>query len=101
MVRLKMKSPPIEIDKGVETVEWRLPQSQVSGTHEVHTRNGLEFSVLEMNLAFERRHTYWITQVVFPTVLFFTISCVQFWVDPACAPARAALGVIAVLINVN
>eukprot|EP00443_Scrippsiella_acuminata_P091507 CAMPEP_0115413560 /NCGR_PEP_ID=MMETSP0271-20121206/22133_1 /TAXON_ID=71861 /ORGANISM="Scrippsiella trochoidea, Strain CCMP3099" /LENGTH=594 /DNA_ID=CAMNT_0002837843 /DNA_START=46 /DNA_END=1830 /DNA_ORIENTATION=- len=48
---------------------------------------------------YSRMPKYYVDQVILPSLLFLTVSYIQFWVDPAAAPARAALAVIPVLIQ--
>jgi len=59
---------------------------------------GGSWDYVTLSLPFKRKPRFMENQVYMPSLLFAAVSYVQFWVDPAQAPARAALAVIPVLI---
>lgn len=57
-----------------------------------------KYDELHLSFEFERKPKFHNEQVIMPSILFIIVSCIQFWVDPAIAPARATLAVIPILI---
>ncbi|CAL4061829.1 unnamed protein product [Meganyctiphanes norvegica] len=77
-----------------ETVpEFRIQHlgSWVEPRNDPWRRNNI-YSVLVVQLQFDREHMYYIYQFYMPSMLFVCVSWVSFWLDHAAAPARVTLG---------
>lgn len=68
------------------------------GHVEVVDSLGMSFDMLSLIFDFAREPKFYLEQTIRPAILFTIVSYIQFWVDPALAPARSALAVTPVLI---
>jgi len=62
---------------------------------------GFIYSAVEVSFRIEREPYYYIVQAVLPTLLFWAISYVGFFINWSAAPARSAIHMSAILILVN
>ena len=60
-----------------------------------------EFSGLVLKLSPKQKLNYYLYLIVLPSVLFTIMSYLGFWIDSKSVPARAYLGSLAILVNIN
>ena len=60
-----------------------------------------EFSGLVLKLSPKRKLNYYLYLILLPSVLFTIMSYLGFWIDSKSVPARAYLGSLAILVNIN
>jgi hypothetical protein len=85
------------IGEGITSVMWKMqdgPDFTIPG--DVVTDEGWEY--LHLRYTLKRMPKFFILQYMVPDFMFLLLSYVGFFVNPAAAPARAAVSVIPVLI---
>jgi hypothetical protein len=88
------------VGRDITSVMWRVeegPDFEVPG--DVVTRGGWDY--LHLRYQLERMPKFFIQQYMIPDFMFLIVVYMGFYVNPAAAPARAAVAVIPVLILRN
>ncbi|XP_075262075.1 gamma-aminobutyric acid receptor subunit beta-3-like isoform X2 [Convolutriloba macropyga] len=91
-------SDPVSFNDDISTIQ--IPQfkyqklSRRIATHQLSTGN---YSYAQLSIYLERNIAVFVVQVYLPAALIVTISWVTFWVKRNAVPARASIGVTAVL----
>lgn len=60
-----------------------------------------EYSGIVLRLSPEGKLNYYLYIIVLPSILFTIMSYLGFWIDSKSVPARAYLGSLAILVNIN
>ncbi|XP_063719665.1 gamma-aminobutyric acid receptor subunit beta-3-like [Symsagittifera roscoffensis] len=91
-------SDPVSFNDDISTIQ--IPQFRYQklmrkiATHQLSTGN---YSYAKLSIYLERNIAVFVVQVYLPAALIVTISWVTFWVKRNAVPARASIGVTAVL----
>eukprot|EP00959_Pyramimonas_sp_CCMP1952_P265419 5549941-Pyramimonas_sp.AAC.1 len=88
----------------MSNAEWDIGDLKASLTSKrVGLSDGLGFvySAVSLDFKIRRQPYYYIAQAVLPTLLFWAISYVGFFITWSVAPARSAIHMSAILILVN
>ncbi|KAK2713860.1 pH-sensitive chloride channel 2-like [Artemia franciscana] len=95
-----------ETEKGLDFVghypikEYYYTGSSISnGT--VIRPDGVEYSTLDLEVQFRREYTWYLLDFYFPSILVTMMSWIAFWIDPAGAPGRLNMAVIATFTYVE
>jgi len=78
--------------------EWERSAEVVTIPHQL---GEILASKLTARFSLERRPYHMLKSYVLQVCMFFTLSWIGLWIDPAAVPARAAIGIIPVLVCSN
>eukprot|EP00928_Gymnodinium_smaydae_P090068 TRINITY_DN73921_c0_g1_i1.p1 TRINITY_DN73921_c0_g1~~TRINITY_DN73921_c0_g1_i1.p1 ORF type:complete len:470 (-),score=54.07 TRINITY_DN73921_c0_g1_i1:258-1667(-) len=81
-----------------QSVNWRRGSGSEEFTYFMGKGNS---SVLTAEFKIRRRSRNMLQTYVTASVLFYLLSWIGLWIDPAAVPARAAIGIITVLVIAN
>ena len=100
-VRVQWKSGVAGLDnwQGVCMAEWattKLEQEDVVDEYVTGT-----YTYAQFTLHFTRYPATWLWSFLFPTFLTVFLSYLGFYIDVAATPARVALGMLTLLVNMN
>lgn len=60
-----------------------------------------DFSGIRLKITPDKKTNYYTYTIVVPSILFTWMSYLGFWIDSKSVPARAYLGALAILVNIN
>ncbi|CAI2385451.1 unnamed protein product [Moneuplotes crassus] len=60
-----------------------------------------DFSGIQLRISPDKKINYYTYTIVVPSILFTLMSYLGFWIDSKSVPARAYLGSLAILVNIN
>uniref|UniRef100_A0A7S0R999 Neurotransmitter-gated ion-channel ligand-binding domain-containing protein n=1 Tax=Pyramimonas obovata TaxID=1411642 RepID=A0A7S0R999_9CHLO len=103
-IRYVLTSTPAKFSGSTTNAEWDIEELTAQLTSkrvDLSDNRGFVYSAVDVAFRIRRQPYYYITQAVLPTLLFWAISYVGFFISWSVAPARSAIHMSAILILVN